>query len=150
MAVRFTRKIDFDALNQRIIDNVQQELEKQVQFESTHLKIRTKSGTDAEGNPFEPYAPETIKRKKAQGKSLSSSWLEDTGHMLMSLQTATERVGNRIVAKIFPMGGTDRKGGTAATKITTNNKTRPFFAWSAEQVTRLKDAISRAIKNATR
>ena len=146
MGVEFEKKIDFKKMNERIQDAIFRAVDKQIQIELTRLKARTKKGTDADGGAFKPYASSTIARKKRQGKNINSSWLEDTGQMMGSLQTKTYMEGETVVGEIFPMGGSAvRGGGTASQKIIYNQKSRRFFAFGKEQIDRITQAIRAAI-----
>lgn len=146
MGIKVVQKVDFEAMSRRVQDATLIAMQAQIDTENTFLKVRTKRGEDADGNSFKPYAQMTLKRKKEQGKSLTSTWLEDSGHMLGSLHTKTYREGQTVVAEIFPIGGQDKQGMTASEKVKENMRTRPFFAFGKDQIARITNAINEAIK----
>ena len=157
--------VDFGRMAQEMRRSAEQALLKQVELEKTELIVRTLSGEDADGRPFNDLSP---KYKEAKGRfvnNLGSSWLQLTGHMLSSLTTKTEQHGEGIfVAMIYPINSEKPsirlpgmrkskkdlkplKAVSAADKVRWNDAIRPFFRWSEIQIERLQRAVIDSFRN---
>ena len=110
------------------LDAIEREFEGALQDEATRIVLRTRQGTDVNGNAFAAYSPAYAKRRQAKGRNQSPVDLTFTGKMLAAVQTKVERLAGKVVGTIFFNSAAE------AVKAQGNQKTRRFFGLSAEQI----------------
>ena len=113
------------------IKAVEGEFERAIQDEATRMVLRTRSGTDVNGQAFAPYSKTYAKRREKAGRNTSPVDLTVTGKMLAAVQAKVEKLAGKVVGTIFVNSAAE------AVKAAGNQRTRPWFGLSDEQVNRL-------------
>ena len=98
---------------------------------------RTDKGKQIGGADFDGYSEKYAKFRAKRGRQIAPVDLTFTGAMLGSMSNRSLRVGRQRL--YF-----DRA--TEAQKAFHNNKTRPFFGFSAREKTRLKNVFKRSLQ----
>jgi len=131
--------------NSRIVFRVGKILEKkQVAFEKAmidevaEIAIRTLSGTDVEGKPFEPYTPKYAEFRKKKGRTAGLPNLSFTGNMLAAMRARFEKRPGRLTGIIGFLDTKERK------KALGNQEHRNWFGLPRQRI----DAIINKIKEA--
>lgn len=111
-------------------------LEAALADEATRIVLRTRKGTDVDGNAFAPYSEKYAKRKAASGRKTSPVDLTYSGNMLSSIQTKVEDTPSGATGTIFFGSALE------AAKAQGNQRRRKFFGLSDEQVARIKKKLT--------
>jgi hypothetical protein len=106
-------------------------------FVKFRIDERTARGVDVEGSAFRPYSPRYKLFRKKEGHPTSKVNLFFSGSMLSALTFSAK--GD--VAKVFFLPSQDPSGTSNPLKAFYLNKTRRFFAMSAEDI----DLITRMV-----
>lgn len=110
-------------------------------FETTEIKVRTRSGVDVRGSAFKPYSPAYAKRRQKAGRGTTPD-LTFTGAMLGSIKSEVKETPEGIEGSIFFSSPNEQK------KVEGNSRYREFFGLSEEQKTRIENIVNNEIKGA--
>lgn len=87
--------------------------------------------------PFKPYSEKYAKFRAKRGRQIAPVDLNFTGAMLGSMSNRSLGVGRQ---RLYFLRASE------AQKAFHNNKTRPFFGFSAKEKTRLKNVFKRSLQ----
>ena len=115
------------------------------------VKVRTLSGTDADGVPFKPYSAKHALRRLLYGAQIDHVDLTMSNQMLggMTQDVAKDQVRVFFLSTAAFDPITKKPAGvTNAAKAFFNHQKRPFFALSTDQVSHIVQDYSRVVKDA--
>lgn len=132
----------------QIASDLKSELNKKlgviISDEVTQMKLRTQRGQDVDGRQFKDYTPEYKAYKQAKGRNVGVPDLLLTGAMQQAITQTVKTVGSEIQAQVY---FSSAKEGEKARGNIKEGK-RKFFGFSQEQIKRIKDKITLALKGA--
>ena len=112
--------------------------EQAVSDEATRIVLRTQAGKDVDGAAFAPYSKAYAKVRQKKGRKTSPVDLLFTGKMLAAIQTRIRRFAQGVEATIYFSNPQE------AAKAAGNQRLRPFFGLSDEQVGRITKKMTEA------
>ena len=118
-------------LSQETLNRKLDVFEQAVSDEATRIVQRTQSGKDVNDQAFAPYSKAYAKVRQKKGRKTSPVDLLFTGKMLAAIQTRIRRFAQGIEATIYFSSPQE------AAKAAGNQRLRPFFGLSDEQVGRI-------------
>lgn len=124
-------------LTEERLKAINQEFEQVIADEATRIVLRTQSGVDVNGQPFEPYTEDYAKFRTKKGRSTTPNLLF-TGNMQNAIESKVEKTGDSVVGTIFFNSAQE------AVKAQGNQKKRQFFGLSDEQVKRITEKLKSA------
>lgn len=117
---------------------VKHALEKSLEEEITHIRLRTQRGIDVEDKNFRSYSPQYLKYRTDKGRNASTPDLTFTGRMLAAMRSKVTHVRGYLEGTIFFLS-------SQRIKAKANNETREFFGLSKEQLVRITEKIRKAL-----
>jgi hypothetical protein len=142
MGSRIIRKVDFNAKvyggggGNGLLPNLEKAMGIAVADASAEIVIRTKRGSDVDGNSFKAYTPAYAKHRREKLKRQSDRVnLQVTGQMLAAIRQKVKAVGNKVIGTIYFGDETNRL------KAEGNSRYRNFFGLSENQVKTILETL---------
>lgn len=153
MGFKFRKRIDFSKRTKGAIEKTEKELAKQLLLHATKLKTNTDAGKTYDDKKLKDYKASTKESRKRKGLQVSPPNLTQTGAMLKSITSKTDRGSSgKIKGRVFIKSlstANFRRQGTSNTVTKARNVLKlgfRFFGISKKDVNKIQLAIKKTFK----
>lgn len=131
-----TVKLDIRNTVKDLTQLVNRAVEQEAELHRSRIVINATRGQDYEGSRLRDYSERYKRQRELEGRRVAPPDLTRTGHLLQSLKTKRQDVGNGVSVKIFFTGGTNIRSGASANEKAQNliKLGFKFFGISREQI----------------